>query len=72
MRVFSCHCKLSCSGEMVLEFNLLKTSNQFTGSPTKKNPAGNLQGPSIPKKADFFWAEGKGRGETGGRTYGET
>jgi hypothetical protein len=38
----------------------------------KKNPAGNLQGPSIPKKASFFWEEGKGRGETGGRTYGET
>ncbi len=35
----------------------------------KKNPADiNLQGPSI----SLFRIEGKGRGETGGRTYGET
>jgi hypothetical protein len=35
----------------------------------EKNPAEpNLQGPSTSSKR----IEGKGRGETGGRTYGET
>jgi hypothetical protein len=34
----------------------------------KKNPADNLQGPST----SYYRIEGKGRGETGGRTYGET
>lgn len=34
----------------------------------KKKPCKNLQGPSMSN----LGLEGKGRGETGGRTYGET
>ncbi|UOK59471.1 hypothetical protein MGI18_12000 [Bacillus sp. OVS6] len=57
--------------EMVLEFNSLKTRNQFTGSQTKKTPQETCR-VLLFQKSGLFWAEGKGRGETGGRTYGET
>jgi hypothetical protein len=46
--------------EMVLEFNPLKTKNQFTGSPTKKTPQETCRVLLFQKKRTFFGQKAKG------------